>query len=112
MVSETTRGSRLMNTSKADMNEKELQALKDVIGKLTGEVNELKGVVYKNNFTSTQNFNKAAIFSDRLRVPVYTVAPTVAEVGDLMAISGKLYICTVASQSGSGAVWTVVGTQV
>lgn len=91
--------------------EKQIQALQEQIAKLASELSELRGVVYKNNFAATQTFNKDCVFSSRLRVPVYTSAPTIAEVGDLMAISGKLYICTTASTSGSGAVFTVVGTQ-
>lgn len=94
------------------MNEKEFQALKDAYEKLIGEVNELRGIVYKNNFTSTQNFNKAAIFADRLRVPVFSTAPTIAEIGDIHSTApGVLYICTTASTGGSGAVWTKVGAQ-
>lgn len=82
-----------------------------MLTKLQSQVDTLSGAFYKNNFTSSQQFNKDCVFSSRLRVPVFDSAPTVAEVGDVMAISGVLYICTTASASGAGAVWTVVGTQ-
>ncbi len=87
--------------------EKEIQALKDEIKGLRSELSQLTGAFYKNNFGSTQTFNKDAIFSSRLRVPVYSGAPTVAEVGDLIAVSGTLYICT----DDNPVTFTVVGTQ-
>ena len=75
------------------------------------QMGELSALVSKNNFSSTQTFNKDSIFSSRLRVPVFTVAPTVAEIGDVMCLAAELYLCTTASTAGAGAVWTVVGTQ-
>lgn len=89
----------------------EIQELREQIAGLKKTVEDLSSGFYKNNSSSTQVFNKDAVFNTRLRVPVFTVSPSVAEVGDLMAISGELYICTTASVGGAGAVWTVVGTQ-
>lgn len=86
------------------MNNKELE---EKIQKLETEIRDIKTQVYKNNFSATQTFNKACVFSDGLRVPSFSVAPTVAELNSIMAISGTLYICT----SISPVTWTVVGTQ-
>ena len=88
-----------------------IKELEEMIVKMQAQLNDLSGAFYKNNFVSSQTFNKACVFNDRLRVPVYSVAPTVAEVGDLIAVAGELYICTTASTGGSGAVFTLVGTQ-
>ena len=94
------------------MQDKErIQALEDKVTKLVSVVEDLSGQFYKNNSSGTQIFNKDSIFNARLRVPVFTVTPTVAEVGDIIAVSGELYICTTASTGGAGAAWTVVGTQ-
>ncbi|MES2224135.1 MAG: hypothetical protein V4469_04360 [Patescibacteria group bacterium] len=73
---------------------------------LRSDLDALKGEFYKNNFSSSQNFNKDCTFNSRLRVPVYDSAPAICEVGDLIAIAGKLYICTVANTT-----FTLVGTQ-
>jgi len=75
--------------------------------KLQAQVNDLAGNFYKNNFTSSQTFNKDCVFNSRLRVPVYSTAPTVAEVGDLIAVAGELFICS----SIGPVVFTLVGSQ-
>jgi len=85
----------------------EIKDLQEQMTKLQAQVNDLAGNFYKNNFTSSQVFNKDSVFNSRLRVPVYTVAPTVAEVGDLIAVAGELYICS----SISPVVFSLVGTQ-
>lgn len=87
--------------------QKQIKDLTDQLTALQSTVNELSGQVYKNNFSGSQTFNKAAIFNDRLKVPVFSATPTVAEVGDLIAIGGTLYICT----NSSPVTWTIVGTQ-
>lgn len=89
------------------MNPRELQDLKDQVTKLQSQLNELSGQFYRNNFTSSQTFNKDSVFTARLRVPVYSSAPSICEVGDLIAVAGKLYICTVANTT-----FTLVGSQV
>lgn len=93
------------------MNNFEIQNLKDEIGALRSELNDLKAGVYKNNFSSTQIFSKACIFNDRLKVPSYTSAPQVADVNDIIGIAGVLYICTTAGTTASPATFTLVGTQ-
>lgn len=80
--------------------------LQDQIKKLQASLNDLSTNFYKNNFSSSQNFNKDCIFNSRLKVPHYTSAPSVSEVGDLIEVGGVLYICTIA-----GGTFTVCGTQ-
>ena len=58
---------------------------------------------------SSQDFNKYSRFNTRLKVPKYSSDPTVGEVGDLIEVSGKLKICTVASLTAP--TFTIVGTQ-
>lgn len=76
------------------------------ISKLNADFQSLSAAFYKNNFTSSQVFNKDCTFNSRLKVPHYTSAPAICEVGDLIEIGGVLYICTVANTT-----FTVVGTQ-
>lgn len=88
------------------MQNQQLLDLQEQLKTVRSELDALKGEFYKNNFSSSQNFNKDCTFNSRLRVPVYSSAPAICEVGDLIAIAGKLYICTVANTT-----FTVVGTQ-
>jgi hypothetical protein len=88
-------------------NNKQLIQVQENMAALSRKVGEIEALFYKNNFGSTQLFNKDTIFSTSLRVPVYSVAPTVAEIGQLISIAGKLYICT----NDGPVTWTIVGTQ-
>ena len=76
------------------------------IAKLRSDIDSLSQSFYKNNFSSSQTFTKDAVFQTRLKVPSYTTAPAVCEVGDIIEIAGKLYICTVANTT-----FTLVGSQ-
>jgi hypothetical protein len=87
------------------------EELNATITKLRSDLDALSGAYFKNNFSGSQTFNKDAIFQTRLRVPVFSSAPAVAEVGDIMAVAGVLYICTVAGSVASPATFAVVGTQ-
>lgn len=87
-------------------NNIQVQELQAQVQKLRTELDNLSQSFYKNNFSSSQSFTKDVTFQTRLRVPVYTTAPSICEVGDLIAIAGVLYICTVANTT-----FTVVGTQ-
>lgn len=89
------------------MEANQIKELEEKMQKLQSQVDALSGAFYKNNFSSSQSFNKACVFSERLRVPVFSGAPSVAEVGDLIAVGGVLYICT----DESPVTFTVVGTQ-
>lgn len=84
----------------------QIKAMGEQIQKLQTGLDELSASYYKNNFSSSQTFNKDIIFQSRLKVPHYTSAPAVCEVGDIIEIGGKLYICTVANTT-----FTLVGTQ-
>ena len=85
----------------------QIQELQTQITKLKSDVDNLSQSFYKNNFSGSQTFTKDVSFQTSLKVPHYTSAPTVSEVGNLIEIGGVLYICTVANTT-----WTVVGTQV
>lgn len=88
----------------------ETQELRELVTKLQAQVDDLSGQFFKNNFSSSQQFNKAVSFTDRLRVPVFDSAPSVGEVGDIFALSnGELYVCTVASSTLP--TFALVGTQ-
>lgn len=80
--------------------------------KLKSEFDNLSQQFFKNNFSNSQTFTKDAIFSTRLKVPNYSNAPSVGEVGDLIEVGGVLYICTTAGTVASPATFTVVGSQV
>lgn len=85
------------------------QDLQNRIERLEQSLFDLTSEVYTNNFSSSQDFNKYSRFNTRLKVPQYSVDPTVGEVGDLIEVAGKLKICTVASQTAP--TFTIVGTQ-
>jgi len=88
----------------------EIEQLKKQIEQLSSRIEEIAVIANKNNFSSTQTFNKACVFGDRLRVPVFGSAPTVAELGDVFCLSdGNLYVCTVGSSTSP--TWTLVGSQ-
>lgn len=89
-----------------DQNKQIINDLQEQVNKLKGDLDNLSQSFYKNNFSSSVTFTKDAVFQTRLKVPSYTTAPAIAEVGDLIEIGGVLYICTVANTT-----FTVVGTQ-
>lgn len=85
----------------------EIKELRDIIVKMQGQLDDLQGAFFKNNFSSSQTFNKAVSFTDRLRVPVFDSAPAVGEVGDVFALAnGDLYVCI-----DSTPTYALVGTQ-
>lgn len=79
--------------------------------KLRSDLDSLSQSFYKNNFSNSQTFTKDVSFQSRLKVPSYSSAPSVGEVGDIIEVSGKLYICTTAGDVSSPAVFTLVGSQ-
>lgn len=88
-----------------------LQDLIETVTKLRSDLDSLSASFYKNNFSSTQSFNKDVTFNGRLKVPSHATPPAVGEIGDLIEVSGTLYICTVAGNVSSPATFTAVGTQ-
>jgi len=75
------------------------------IAKLKQDIQDLTEEVYKNNFSASQDFTKKSRFINRIRVPVYSSDPTVAEVGELICVGGILKVCS------SANTFTIVGTQ-
>ena len=61
---------------------------------LRNEITELKNEVYRNNFSSSQDFNKFIRFNTRMKVPHYDAVPPVGEVGELIEVGGVLLICS------------------
>jgi hypothetical protein len=80
---------------------------KNQIQELRRELEALRQEFYLNNFISSKDENKYVRFNTRLRVPIYSSAPTTAEIGEIYANStnGKLYVCT------SANTFTLVGSQ-
>ncbi len=88
------------------MQDQTISDLQAQVTKLRADLENLSQSFFKNNFSGSQTFTKDAIFQTRLKVPHYTAAPVISEVGDLIEIAGILYICTVANTT-----FAVVGTQ-
>jgi len=76
------------------------------IDQLRKDLEALNNEYYKNNFSAVQDFNKKSNFTTRLKVPSYVTAPTTAEVGEIIEVGGKLYICSTAN------IFSLVGAQV
>jgi len=77
------------------------------IEQLKKDIQALYDEFYRNNFSSSQDFQKYSRFNTRLKVPTLGTAPTTCEIGELYVNSGngKLYVCSAANT------WTIVGTQ-
>lgn len=75
------------------------------INKLAKDLADLTEEFYRNNFSSSQDFQKYSRFNTRLKVPHYASTPAKCEVGEICEVSGKLRICSAANT------WTIVGTQ-
>lgn len=72
---------------------------------LRKEFEALKSEFYANNFPSSQDFNKYVRFNGRLKIPRASTVPTTCEVGELVEVSGKAYICSAANT------FSLIGTQ-
>lgn len=88
-----------------------MEELQQQINILRRQVEVLSSEFYKNNFSGSQIFIKACSFTNRLKVPHYSSAPAVGDVGDIIEVSGKLYICTTAGTVISPAIFTLAGSQ-
>ena len=82
-----------------------MEELQKQINSLKQQISELSAEVYKNNFRSHQDFNKACYFNSKLKVPNYSSVPSTGEVGEVIEVGGILYICE------SANTFVVVGTQ-
>ena len=67
------------------------------INMLKQEIETLRQEVFRNNFSSHQDFNKFSNFTTRLKVPHYDSIPPVGEVGEIIEAGGALYICSSAN---------------
>lgn len=83
---------------------------KKELEQLRRDLTDLNEEYYLNNFSTSTDYNKYSRFNSRLKVPTVTADPTIGEVGDIVAVSGILKICTVASLTAP--TWTKVGLQV
>lgn len=61
---------------------------------LRQDLETLKSEVYRNNFSSSQDFNKFTRFNTRLKIPHYDAVPPIGEVGELIEVGGTLLICS------------------
>ena len=61
---------------------------------LRADLKALTNEVYRNNFSSHQDFTKFSNFSTRLKIPHYDTPPIVGEVGEIIEVGGVLYICS------------------
>ena len=75
------------------------------INTLRKQIEQISTEVFKNNFSSRQDFNKASSFNTKLKVPSYTSVPATCEVSEIIENNGKLLICSTANN------WVIVGTQ-
>lgn len=82
----------------ADEHEQTIARLQSIVDALSGEF-------YKNNFPSSQDFQKYSRFNTRLKIPHADSVPSKCNVGELIESSGKLYICSAVNT------WAVAGTQ-
>lgn len=64
---------------------------------LKADLDALTQEVYRNNFSSHQDFNKSSNFTTKLKIPHYDTPPIVGEVGEIIEIGGALYICSSAN---------------
>ena len=58
------------------------------------QIDSLTQEIYRNNFSSHQDFNKTSNFTTRLKVPHYDSLPPVGEVGEILEAGGALWICS------------------
>jgi hypothetical protein len=75
------------------------------IDDLKNKIQTLTDEFYRNNFSSSQDFQKKSRFNSGLRVPTLSTTPATCEVGEVCCVSGKLRVCSAVNT------WTIVGTQ-
>lgn len=64
---------------------------------LRNDLTALQNEVYRNNFSSSQDFNKFIRCNTRLKIPHYDSVPPIGEVGELIEVGGTLLICSSAN---------------
>ena len=70
------------------------KSTEEQIAILRADLNALTQEVYRNNFSSHQDFNKFSNFTTRLKIPHYDSIPPIGEVGELIEAGGVLLICS------------------
>lgn len=73
------------------------KSTQDQIDVLRADLDALTQEVYRNNFSSHQDFNKTSNFTTRLKIPHYDSVPVVGEVGEIIEVGGQLLICSSAN---------------
>ena len=79
--------------------------MQEQINQLRADLEGLKSEYYRNNFTSSQSFQKVSRFNARLKVPHFSSMPATCEIGEIGETGGKLYVCSALNT------WVVSGTQ-
>ena len=77
----------------------------EALAKLQATIDALSAEYYKNNFHSSQDFQKDSRFNTSLKIPSFSSLPSTCSVGQIAQTSGKLYICSAVNT------WTIAGTQ-
>ena len=73
------------------------KTVEEQIAILKADLDALTQEVYRNNFSSHQDFNKSSNFTTKLRIPHYDTLPVIGEVGEIVEMGGALYICSSAN---------------
>ena len=74
------------------MTPEEKKLLEQVINDLQALNNEF----YRNNFSSSQDFQKYSRFNTRIKLPTLATLPSVCDQGEacVLTTNGKLYVCS------------------
>ena len=70
------------------------KSIEEQIAILRTDLDALNQEVYRNNFSSHQDFNKTSNFTTKLKIPHYDSLPIKGEVGEILESGGLLYICS------------------
>lgn len=73
------------------------KSIQEQLDILRADLDALNQEVYRNNFSSHQDFNKSSNFTTRLKIPHYDTVPIVGEVGEIIEVDGVLLICSSAN---------------
>lgn len=73
------------------------KTIEEQLQMLRNDLTALQQEVYRNNFSSRQDFQKFSNFATRLKIPHYDQLPPVGEVGEILEFGGELYICSSAN---------------
>lgn len=82
-----------------------IEEMQKTIDKLNEKLGSLSDEFNRNNFSTSQDFQKYSRFNTRMKIPHYVTAPSVCEVGEMIEMGGKAYICSAVNT------FTIIGTQ-